>query len=270
MLLTLNTIIRRNIFFLGQQLGTTKMMPNESVEEYFNKMNRLFRKLTLDPPSSLHYFISGLPPQILEWVIQKEPTTLEQAKNVAQIKPNLLTSAETNQGSVHAINRTPQIDNENTRIARQMRDMSDKMYRMERRFHDMTGLQDQRPTNSPPPRQPYVPGPRPINQDTPRTFGPRGRPGRTTDGQPICYVCNQVGHTSYRCPQKETQTQVSFSEVPRQYQRSDNRQSKPYQFPSPKLECVGPTKSTSHLQFSTDYWLWLQFPNYSNHPSCIK
>ena len=109
-------------FFLQQQLGTAKMMPNESVEQYFNKMNRLFRKLTLDPPSSLHYFISGLPPQILECVIQKEPTTLEQAKNFAQIKQNLLASAETNQGSVHAINKTHQTENENTQVARQMRD----------------------------------------------------------------------------------------------------------------------------------------------------
>ena len=223
-------------FFLRQQLGTTKMMPNESVEEYFNKMNRLFRKLTLDPPSSLHYFISGLPPQILEWVIQKEPATLEQAKNFAQIKQNLLVSAETNQGSVHAINKTHQSGNENTQVARQMHDMTEKMCRMEQRFHDMTNFLDQRPTNSTPPRQPYVPGPRPINQNTP--YSPWLRPGRTTDGQPICYACNQVGHTQYCCPPKETQPHVSFSETPQQYRRSVDRQSKSYPFPRPNLNVL--------------------------------
>ena len=78
---------------LRQNLEQRKQNPDETLSTYRTDIRNQCRRLDLPRSEWLHHFVKGLRPDIKDYVVLQQPTTIEQAENLAKLKesvsPNL-------------------------------------------------------------------------------------------------------------------------------------------------------------------------------------
>ena len=71
---------------LRQILNERKQQEGEKLSSYITDIRKQCSRLQLPPFECLHHFVQGLRPDIKEYVALQQPTTLENAENLAKLK----------------------------------------------------------------------------------------------------------------------------------------------------------------------------------------
>ena len=210
-------------FLFRQELYARKQGPNEPLAIYTEDIIRKAQRLSLSDTDMMNIFVNGLNHVIKTHVILNQPKTFAEAENLAHLRDsvsktsaydtpqmspsiapqeqrikelegqvNLLFSLANKSASSefahsHAVNTTPNPASAPIHAINPLAEM--QTFKNEIIAAIQTGIKEANKGNN--------------NNNQPRfrrssTFV-RGRNLRTTDGRPICNVCNRVGHVACSC-----------------------------------------------------------------------
>ena len=195
---------------LRRELSTRTQKPGERVLDYSTDVIKRCRRLNLPDNEQMFKFIEGLLPDIRDFVILREPKSLDEAishakikatvspnnvstvtrKDLEQLQSNMLT-ALTNVASA-SVNASDFDTHSKPRFPRPPHDDIDIQTMIKQQVHEE--LKKTRFPNQ--------------HNNKPLKFtqnGGFGRPTRAVNGEPICYTCHKVGHTSAYCQQNRFQ-----------------------------------------------------------------
>lgn len=176
---------------LRARLASLRQAQDESVDAYAVAVQSLCFKISAEMPADerVAAFIAGLRPELAEWVILQEPTTLQDAVRMARAKEASLQY----RGSTSRAGARPAASATAAAVASAAIEAA-KPSAPQVDLAELTGLLRQLLE-----AQARGGG----GGDGARSGRPLGRPTRTADGQPICFGCGRAGHVRASCPERD-------------------------------------------------------------------
>jgi len=200
-------------FRLRHELSRRQQLPHETVTSYASDIKKRCQRLKLTEQDQLHYFLTGLKPDLQSFVILKEPKTLEEAERYAKLKSSLPSQPTFSASEVAAIKKSlvdeltkatpkPQVSavqndnkfdhrqsrNEGARSNKGIRDLIQQ--ELAKLNKQNQGYSQRGPSNSYYPRSGY-------RQNFRGDFSYRDT--RTSMGQIVCQNCGRIGHHQRQC-----------------------------------------------------------------------
>ena len=182
---------RSTKYRLRQELNERKQGNSESVADFVTDVRRICRRIKLTDSEAVNYFVQGLRSDLREFVMLKEPQSLEQAEDFAKLKetvPEDRTLKGKMDKLIEMVSESKlQKENSNTIAAMSFGKDFNQGELLKRDIEKMVSEQV-------------------AEQLRHFKYKDRGHPSggmrnrRTADGRPICNFCNKPNHIYSVCP----------------------------------------------------------------------
>lgn len=244
------------------KLATRKMGINEDLEEYIEHILTSARHIGLGQEDTMMCFLQGLRSDVKEHTLLAQPTSLNEALEAARLKA---AACETNANPTVAAIRDlqssfselagkltpPQQYQNNPTQSQATNPQTTQTFpsndnQQGRNFNNSTDFGNNNSQNQ---GQSDIQNIYKEINNIKSMFQQRSpREIRTTDGRPVCYNCNQVGHVSRVCWNKYP-AQRNTSYTPRQNSNIPRTMSSPNTYPVQRQQQNAPTQNNRNRPF---------------------